>query len=140
MPRHDLLCEPCARVIEDVVFRHGDKLPCPECGHEMQTYYGNWTDVMLDDHGRARNDRVAHDGTIKNLGASDSKLARIELGLSGRPYDKALRTFSPEQSAAFRAKLMADGDSPKVFREIIETRKANQRGQSGGGGIIQGTG
>lgn len=126
MPKHDWKCNTCKVVIEDRL-PYGEKRTCDFCGKEMEITLENWTDVGLHDHGRAVNERTDRDGYIKNFRAGDLKLARIELGLHGSPADKTLRTFSPEQAAEYRRKIMVEGDSPKLMHEILDQRKANQQ-------------
>jgi hypothetical protein len=106
------------------------EVPCPACDEGiMSIAYDAWTGLGLVNEGVSVDDRTAKDGTINMLGINDSKLARIEMGLSGKPHDKALRTFSPEQSADFRKRvMMCSGKARaerKLFDELIKTRKEN---------------
>lgn len=129
---HDLRCTGCGIIMEDVVVDGNDARPhCPDCGQTMETYYGIWQKGLgLVNDGVSVNDRTARDGTISSLGASDSKLCRIEMGLDSNPHNKTLRTTTPEQAAHLRAKMMEAGkDAVKnraVLDETLSIRKANE--------------
>jgi hypothetical protein len=95
----------------------------------MAITYDAWTGLGLINGGVSVDDRLSKDGTINLLGINDSLLSRIELGLANKPHDKALRTFTPEQSADFRKRvMMCSGKARaerKLFEEVIKTRKEN---------------
>lgn len=135
MPIHDLKCSKCGTINLNVIVHYNDlddgKASYPKCancnGTPLDVWYGEWQDVGLEDHGRSRNERVDANGFIKNFGVADCSLSQLELGVVRKPSDASLKTFSPEQSEAFRLRTLVDGDSPKLRREILETREANIR-------------
>jgi hypothetical protein len=128
MPVHDFYCYECETLEKDVFERETEKA-CPTCGGIMHITYSHWEKVALINDGVSVNDRVARDGTISKLGASDSKLARIEMGLSSSLHDKGLRTTSPEQAAELRAKMIAAGTDAvanrRLLEDVIDMRKKN---------------
>lgn len=133
MPIHDLKCRECGDIHRDVIVHYNDmedgKVAWPVCREcekpAYDVYFGEWGDVGLEDHGRSRNERVDANGYIKNFGVRDCSLSQLELGVIRKPTDAGLKTFTPEQSEAFRLRTLVDGDSPKLRREILETREAN---------------
>ena len=126
--KHDYLCAYCGDIQCDVVLPIGQYADCLVCGEKMGPYYGFWEDLLLEDHGRSRNDKVDRNGYIKNWQANDDPLTRIEI-LGGAIKDKGVRSFTDEQQAVFRAKLMRDGDSATLRNEVLAVRRENLKKQ-----------
>lgn len=124
MRKHDYLCPNCADMQCDVELPMGEYATCLVCETQMEVYYGWWEDVMLEDHGRAKGEKLDKDGYIKNWQANDDPLARIEI-LGGSIKDRGVRSFSDEQQAIFRAKIMRDGDSASLRNEVLAVRREN---------------
>lgn len=128
---HDFRCAQCGYTEEELPIESGiTEIPCPACDEGiMAITYDAWTGLGLMNGGASVDDRLSKDGTINMLGVNDSKLARIELGLADKPLDKSLRTFTPEQSADFRKRVMMCSGKARaeraLFNEIIKTRKEN---------------
>lgn len=129
---HDFRCQCCGLVVDEIPVESGTtELPCPACENGvMGLTYSKWRGLGLVNAGRSVDDRIGADGTITMLGATDSKLCHIELGLTApSPHNKSLKTFTPEQSAEFRRRAMLDGKSARVDRKlfdaIIAQRKEN---------------
>lgn len=128
---HDFRCGQCGYTEGELAIESGiTEVPCPACDEGiMAITYDAWTGLGLMNEGVSVDDRLSKDGTINLLGIQDSKLARIELALANSPHDKALRTFTPEQSADFRKRvMMCSGKARaerKLFDEMIKTRKEN---------------
>ena len=128
---HDFKCGQCGHIEEELAIESGiTEVPCPACDEGiMGITYDAWTGLGLVNEGVSVDDRLAKDGTINMLGASDSALCRIEMRLANKPHDKALRTFTPEQSREFRKRIMLEGGKAradrKLFHDIIQTRKEN---------------
>jgi hypothetical protein len=129
---HDFACSDCHHIEKDILVSADTlELPCPACEQGvMEVYYGGWETLGFMNQGRSVDDREAADGTITMMGARDSKLCRIELGLEGGAANKTLRTFTPEQSSEFRKRILLEGEGArtgrKLFEDIIKTRKENQ--------------
>lgn len=136
---HDFRCAQCGYTEEELPIESGiTEIPCPACDEGiMAITYDAWTGLGLMNGGASVDDRLSKDGTINMLGASDSALCRLELGLSDKPHDKGLRTFSPEQSREFRKRIILDGGKAradrKLFHDIIRTRKENLSKGGGSG-------
>lgn len=126
MPKHDYKCGnyECRNYEFDVIVPYGEEVFCPECCAPMEITYEFWDDVALEDHGRSRNEKADHNGFVKNWSATDDPLARLEL-LGGSLKDKGVITFTPDQQAAFRQRILVEGDSPKLRKDILAQRKAN---------------
>lgn len=128
---HDFRCGQCGHTEEELAIESGiTEVPCPACDEGiMGITYDAWAGLGLANEGVSVDDRLSKDGTINQLGVNDSKLCRIELNLATSPMDKGLRTFTPEQSADFRKRvMMCSGKARaerKLFEEVIKTRKEN---------------
>lgn len=128
---HDFKCQQCGYIEAELPVDSGvTEVPCQACDEGiMAITYGDWRGVGLINNGVSVDDRLSKDGTINMLGASDSRLCRIELGLATKPMDKGLRTFTPEQAADFRKRaMMCTGKARAeraLFNEIIKQRKEN---------------
>lgn len=128
---HDFKCQQCGYIEAELPVESGvTEVPCQACDEGiMAITYEDWRGLGMVNEGVSVDDRLSKDGTINMLGASDSALCRLELGLSDKPHDKGLRTFSPEQAREFRKRIILDGGKAradrKLFHEIIKTRKEN---------------
>ena len=128
---HDFVCGTCSLAMKDVAVPSGTaELQCPACnGGVMTVSYAGWDTLSFANNGCSVDDKVCSDGTRSMMGAGDSKLCKIELGLSNSLSDRSLRTFSPEQQREFRELAMKSGKGAradrKVFDKIMETRKEN---------------
>lgn len=126
---HDFVCG-CGLALQDIAVETGTaSLPCPNCGEGMAISYAGWDTLSFANNGCSVDDKVCSDGTRSIMGAGDSKLCKIELGLSNSLSDRSLRTFTHEQQREFRELAMKSGkgarDDRKVFDKIMETRKEN---------------
>lgn len=140
MPTHDLRCDFCGHTEENVkipaatiIDGCATEQECPSClQKQMMVYFGNWNDIAMDDGGRCTNDRYDRQGMIKNFTAQDDPVAMIEMGFhkKHRPADRHMQTFNADQVQAFRTRLVVDGDSPTLRKEILATREANLAGKS----------
>ncbi len=128
MPKHDYYCESCTNLEADVVLPYNAPLICDVCESTMRITYELWTGdtIWLEDHGRSRNEKTDHNNFVKNWSANDDPLARIEI-TGGGTKDKGLVTFSADQQAAFRRRVLVDGDTPALRRDVLATRKENIR-------------
>jgi hypothetical protein len=126
MPKHDYRCPVCDNIEADVVVPYGEPFQCDVCSSPMNITYELWDEssFSLVDHGRSRNEKLDHNNFIKNWSATDDPLTRLEV-LSTNLKDRSIRTFTPEQQSSFRRRIMVDGDSPQIRKDILATRKAN---------------
>jgi hypothetical protein len=140
MAIHDIRCEFCGHIERDVnvnghVIREGRLVgrPCVQCLQpECYTFYGLWDDVPLEDHGRSRSERADHNGFVKTWKAFDDPMCKIELGIHRKNHrDHTMQTFNEDQIVAFRSKMLVDGDTPQLRREILDTREHNLKKAEG---------
>ena len=126
MPKHDYVCtnDDCGNYEFDAIIKYGDPLFCPECHTLMKITYEFWEDVALADHGRSANERTDHNGFVKNWGSDDDPLCKLEV-LGGGLKDAGVVTFTPDQQAAFRQRILMEGSTPQIRKDILSTRKEN---------------
>jgi hypothetical protein len=86
-----------------------------------------WTDVAVPNHGQSKNELSDSKGYRRVFNASEDPVCSIELGLVNDHASRGLRTFSPEQSQEYRAKLVRGEDTPALRREILRTRADNEK-------------
>jgi hypothetical protein len=118
---HDYKCEDCEKILEDELENPGR---C-ECGGGYAITFEKWK--HFNQRRDVFSDNVTHGttGDRRCFSATEDPTAMIEMGFNSDPSSNGIRTFSPEQSDMFRQKLFADGDTPKLRREILETRLNN---------------
>lgn len=117
---HDYLCKACGAVFEDVL---GTPEPCA-CGHsELTITFQKWTKLTAMNRGRSWDDLVDGKGFRSAFKASEDPVCAYELGTI---RDGAgIRTFSDEQSKHFASKVLRDGDTPQLRKEILAERNKN---------------
>lgn len=126
MPKHDFKCPECTDIQCDVRVAIGEVPDCLVCGTPMEIFYGLWDENTygLEDHGRSRSEKTDVNGFIKNWGCNDDPLTRVEI-LGGTIKDAGVRSFTADQQATFRGKLLRDGDSPQLRNEVLAVRREN---------------
>lgn len=118
MPIHDYKCK-CGVI-------HTDYMEKPErcifCGgNEFEITYEEWTTVGIGEDLSALTDRF---GRRRAFTASEDPTCAIELGLA-TDGGAGVRTFTPEQSVEYVQRMMRDGDTPQLRREILRQRAKN---------------
>lgn len=137
MALHDIKCVACGKVGYDVNIHHSQiqdgvaYYEC-QCGSTLaELRYDLWEekDLNLFNDGLGGFDsyqRTDKKGFIREFGVSDDSLAQIQLGMFKKPTDKSLKNFTEDQTMQYRERLLAEGDSGKLRKEIIETYKSNK--------------
>lgn len=119
-PLHDYKCKECGTVVTDQL-----EVPSSGCcdSPAYEITFQNWKNFNFSRDYSSSNDTHTTDGTRRKFCATEDPLVQYELGLLP---DQGLRTFSEEQSEHFRGKLMRDGDTPSLRKEILRERVKNQ--------------
>jgi len=114
MVTHDYKCSTCKRVAMDQTAHPGD---C--CGTPMEITYEFWSQLnyMSD-----CNELTDSKGFRKKFTALEDPTCAIEIGLA---EDKGIGTFSEEQRRHYAGKVLHDGDSPQLRKEILRQRQKN---------------
>jgi hypothetical protein len=115
MRLHDYVCEKCGK---DFL----DELSVPRCCEANASItFKNWRsfnmvrDIIADALTDAK-------GYRQNFTALEDPVCRHSLGLE---TGGGINNFSPDQTREYQEKLQRDGDSPKLRKEILATRKEN---------------
>ena len=124
MPLHDYLCLSCEHVMENE-FEAPTK--CSKCGaDDLEITFQNWKMFNRRRDVKSANDLVDDLGNRRAFKASEDPTVRIEMGLQA---SNGLQTFSPEQAAEYRERLMRDGDTPTLRRKVLRERTENLKRQ-----------
>jgi hypothetical protein len=115
MPINDYKCtnKSCAFIEHDMIERPD---ACLNCGSEMEVTFENWNKLEFNPY--SSNDRVDSKGFVRRFSASDDPLCLAQLGI-GDSQLQEYNKMTPEESAEFRGKMIAEGDSPKLRRQIL---------------------
>ena len=134
--RHDLKCSNCNSVFRDCYIERnsivdgGTQDMCSNCEHVgLSIYFGNWTDIQVFNDGLGCMYgylRAEMNCRVREFCVADDSLSQIQLGMFTRPTDKGLKNFTEEQTMTYREKLLTEGDSGKLRREIHETYESNK--------------
>jgi hypothetical protein len=81
----------------------------------MDVTFQNWKKLEFDARVDERTDAR---GFVKKFSALDDPLCAAQLGM-GTQQLQSYNKMTPEESTEFRQKLIANGDSPKLRREIL---------------------
>jgi hypothetical protein len=119
-PLHDYKCKSCGSVVVDSL-EHPSNQCCSEPSYEIT--FQNWKNFNRRRDYCSTNDTHTTDGARRRFCATEDPLVQHELGLLP---DHGLRTFSDEQSEYYIGKLMRDGDTPTLRKEILKQRVSNQ--------------
>jgi len=135
---HDLKCPVCGYVEMEVIVHHSQiqdglaNSECRKCGSTVrETYYGLWEgeDVNVFNDGLGGMfgyQRADKKGRVREFGVADDTLSKIQLGMFTKPTDKGLKNFTDDQTAHYRERLIAEGDSGKLRKEIMSTYESNK--------------
>ena len=113
---HDYICPVCFERENDML----SKPLCPQCNLPMEITFENWTTIQTD----ARHDeRLDANGAVRAFSALDDPIASAQLGIN--PKLKQYCKTSPEEQVELQQRIVKDGDSPKLRRELLN--KYNDR-------------
>ena len=109
---NDYRCTGCNNILENLI---ENPLTCPCCGATMVVYYGNWRTVEFD---ARKDERTDAKGCIKAFSCKDDPLVLANMGLAeGRLTEFA--KVPVEKQKEFQEKMLIEGDSPKLRREVL---------------------
>ena len=121
---HDFRCDNCNKLHENEVEKPS---VCESCGLPHLSYtFENWKKFNGMRDVKGENDLVDDAGRRRKFKASEDPTCLIELGLQ---EDRGIKTLSNEQSDYFRGRLLIDGDTPKLRKEILRERTKTLREQ-----------
>lgn len=111
---NDYRCVECEYIDRD---RLEKATHCPNCDAEnsFEVTFINWRGIEVDTR---HDERCDSHGNIKQFGVLDCPLSSAQLGL-GDAKLQSFKRISDEQSRELREKLMKDGDSRKLRREVL---------------------
>lgn len=112
---HDYKCQRCSHIVRDT---HTQPHTCV-CGGEYDITYELWDDLNYTGDRNALSDSK---GYRRKFGALEDPTCSIEMGLAHGP---GIETFSEEQRRYYAGKVLTDGDSPDLRKEILRQRKRN---------------
>lgn len=118
MPIKDLKCEKCGKQEERMV-KCTEEVKC-DCGGNMSVDFSSWKTMNF----RTPFSRSIYNATgtgMNSFGALHDPLVKSELGLSegGKKYN----LLPPEESTDFAERLVKDGDSPELRKDVIRRRE-----------------
>ena len=126
MALHDWKCLSCGYVSENVLIKPTNG--CDSCGSDMEITFQNWKNFNRNREFLSDNDstRVDDKGFVRKFSVADDRYAQIQLGINLNQSDVGLKTFTDDQSMYYTGRLLRDGDSPKLRREILDETKKSQ--------------
>lgn len=126
MPLHDWKCNSCGFIADNLMIK--PSRGCDSCGCDMEITYQNWKNFNRNREFLSDNDntRVDDKGFVRKFSVADDRYAQIQLGINLNQSDVGLKTFTDEQSMYYTGRLLRDGDSPKLRKEILDETKKSQ--------------
>lgn len=118
MALHDYVCKSCEAMFPNELIK-----PVCECGGEVEITFRNWKGFNFQRDYCSKNQTHTTTGERRRFDASDDPVCMSEIGLLP---DHGMKTFSEEQSQHYAGKMLRDGDSPSLRREILRERKKNE--------------
>ncbi len=113
MPRiNDYKCTSCGYIDCDRIEKPDS---CPSCSGSMEVTFENWSKIEFD---ARKDERTDAKGFVKKFSALDDPLCAAQLGM-GDSRLQSYNKLSEEESTEFRQRLIAEGDSPKLRRQIL---------------------
>jgi hypothetical protein len=109
---HDFICPKCAHRENDLI----GPATCAHCGENMQITFDGWCKLEFNQY--SSNDRLDSKGYVRKFSAADDPICMAQLGM-GDAKLQSYNQMTPEESTEFRQKMIANGDSPKLRREIL---------------------
>jgi len=88
----------------------------------MEITYVNWTKGIA----HTDDNRCTDQGYIKEFNCTDDPVVSIELGLAPDPGNR-VRVIPREVAMGLAEKMIKDGNTAKMRREVLETRKRYER-------------
>ncbi len=115
---NDYQCKSCGKVYPDSLGK-----PEESCCGEWEITFQNWKGFNFQRDYSSSSDTHTTHGVRRKFKASEDPLVQYELGLIP---DHGIKSFSPDQSAHYAEKMMKDGDTPALRREILRERQRTQ--------------
>jgi hypothetical protein len=117
--KHDYVCNHCKHFIGDQYTRPS----CTECGSgDMEITYSNWTKGIA----HTDDERCNSQGYIKAFNCTDDPVVSMELGLAADPGNR-VRILPRDVAMGLAEKMVKDGNTAKMRREVLEARKKYER-------------
>lgn len=117
MPINDYQCnvKSCRYIDKDRLYK-SDK--CPNCDGEgtFEVFFGDWKKLEFNPY--SANDRHDSKGFIRKFSSLDDPLCQANMGMGSKQL-QSYNKMTEEESKSFRERLIKDGDSPKLRREIL---------------------
>ncbi len=120
---HDYRCSACGAFVENSMGMPEEKC-CENSQYEIT--FQNWKSFNYQRDYSSSNDTHTTDGIRRKFRASEDPIVQFELGLIP---DHGIRSFDENQAAHFREKMMKDGDTPALRREILRERTKTQKAE-----------
>ena len=121
---HDYRCQNCRALQMEQL----EKPTTCECGNPQWEWTCEFWDKdknpFIRRDFKSSNDLYTDLGFRRKFNVGDDPTALIELGLNPA-HDKGISTFNIDQRMEYVGKLMKEGDSPKLRREILQQRVQN---------------
>ncbi len=112
---NDYKCIQCNLVHTDLLY---EPTSCYSCGaHAFEVFFGNWSTIEFD---ARKGERLDAHGAVRQFGVLDDPLARSQLGLTSDPQLASYARVPAEQAEELRGRLMKDGDSGKLRKDVLE--------------------
>jgi len=119
---HDFECGSCMRIERDLM----EKPTTCECGNPnwswtMKLWDKNRNPLIRRDF-KSESDLVDDQGYRRRFTALEDPTLNIELGMV---EGNGIQTYDQEQRAHYAGKILRDGDSPALRKEMLRVRKSN---------------
>lgn len=119
---HDFECASCMKIERDLL----EKPTTCDCGNPQWS----WTLKLWDKNRncliarefKSESDLVDDQGRRRRFTALDDPTCNIELGMV---EGNGIQTFNEDQRAYYAGKILRDGDSPALRKEMLRERKRN---------------
>lgn len=110
---HDFKCTSCNWFANDEPYEIN---VCPICGNTAYKYFGNWQTIQVDPR---HDERLDSKGNVRQFGALEDPLALANMGLGSGQLASYCKV-SEEKQIEFRERLIKDGDSGKLRKDVLE--------------------
>lgn len=128
---HDYRCQNCQAVLMEQIEKPTEcTCGSPQWEWTVEFWSKDKNPFIRRDF-KSSNDLYTDTGYRRKFTASEDPTCAIELGMAPE-HDKGISTFNIDQRIEFMGRMMKEGDSPSLRKQILKQRVANQkaRGES----------
>lgn len=119
MPINDFICKNCGHGKKNVLHKHSEEVACGDCGQVMEVFFGDW-ETLAFRRPFSQSMYNATDTGLNSFGALHDPVTKAELGIT---KDKKHTLLSNEERVDFGKRLLKEGDSPQLRKDIKSRRE-----------------